>query len=49
MGAAQSFLTEHQRTVLKQRWGEKGEADVVEFAKARAFLYNNAAQRIATQ
>jgi hypothetical protein len=36
MGAAESqMMTEHERTTLKQRWGDKGEADIVEFVKAR--------------
>ena len=36
MGAAESqMMTEHERTTLKNRWGDKGEADIVEFVKAR--------------
>ena len=36
MGAAESqMMTEQERATLKLRWGDKGEADIVEFVKAR--------------
>ena len=46
MGAAESqMMTEHERTTLKQRWGDKGEADIVEFVKARMLCFGRSAVR----
>jgi hypothetical protein len=36
IGAAErQMMTEQERTTLKLRWGDKGEAGIVEFVKAR--------------